>query len=355
MFSYQTSHRILFFFVLAFLFAAAPAWAQEEDLKPTYVTARLFVVRTQRNQEPLTNQLFRLRTAAQTDDEKWLSNMQKAYPAASGVALLRTQQLRLFMIPKPGILMVGDPMRPHLEFQFLIAQGLRDDDSINTTAIIDANFYGGPKAAHPVPMSMANNGFEIAPGMSYFFTTDGLRLKHDVYTVYFRDRSFAPILEQYDHYLVLSLTVDADKPSAWSFDATKSAELQSKASKKVEPVWSDEVKNNKFFGKVQVRVEIGADGKVANANIWESSLPEGNLQALAAARQWEFPTTELAGINSPASALLTFAIAPPPPPKAPEKAAPTDKTPATEKSQGQAKPAEKKTTATKPPVKRRNK
>lgn len=352
MFAFHAIRRLLFFLALALFITTA--YAQDEELKPTYVTARLFVARVPRNQVTLTDQLFRLRSATQADDEKWLSNLKKAYPNAIDFALLRTQQLRLFMTPKPGILMVGDPGQPHIEFQFLLAQGLRQDDSINTTAITEVNFYSGPKSAHPVPMAMANNGFEVDSGMTYLFTTDGLRIRHDLYTVYFRERSYAPILEQYDHYLIVSLSVEPDKHPAWTIDPAKAAEFQNKASKKVDAQWSDDVTKNRYFGKVQVRVEVGADGKVANANVWQSSMPEGNLQALAAARQWEFPASELTGINPPASALLTFAIAPPPPPKVPEKAAPPNTPTTTEKSQGPAKPTGKPTTATKPPVKRRN-
>lgn len=350
MFSFHTYSRLLGFLALALSLASPPVLAQDEALVPTYLTARLFVVRVPRGGTTLTDQLFRLRTAAQSDDEKWVSNLKKAYPEAVDAALLRTQQLRQFMIPKPGILMVGDPNYPHIEVQFLLAQGLRADDSINTTAITEVNFYSGPKASHPIPVSMANNGFEVNPGMTYFYTNDGLRLKEDVYTVYFRDRSWAPILQQSDHYLVLALSVDPDKHPAWAFDAAKSAELQQKATKKVAPQWSEDVTKNQFFGQVQVRIEIGADGKVKTANVWQSSIPEGNPQALAAARQWEFPASELAGINSPASALLTFAIAPPPPPKAPEVTPPPTAPPTGAKP---AKPAGAKTTAPKPPVKRR--
>lgn len=308
--------------------------AQEEERKPTFVTARFFVALVPHSASTkLTDQVFRLRTPV-ADDEKWLGNLKKAYPEGVYFALLRTQQLRLFMIPKPGVLMVGDPNYPHIEAQFLLAEGLRSDDTINTTAITEVNFYSGPKASHPIPLSMANNGFEVEPGMTYFYTMDGLKLKNDVYSVYFRDRSYSPVLEQFDHYLILSLTVETEKHPAWAFDAAKSVALQDKATKKVDPQWPDDVTKYQFFGQVQVRIEIGADGKVAKANVWHSTMPEGNLQALAAAKQWEFPKAELAGINSPASAILTFTIAPPAPPKAPE----------------QAKPA----TATKPPIKGRD-
>lgn len=349
MFSFHSYPRRLVSLTLLLFLSTSLALAQDDERKPTYVTARLFVAIVPRKQPNLTDQLFRLRTPAPADDEKWLSNFKKAYPEAIHFALLRTQQLRLFMIPKPGILVVGDPNYPHIEAQFLLAEGLRNDDTINTTAITEINFYGGPKSSHPVPLSMANNGFEVENKMTYFYTSDGLKLKPDVYAVYFRERSYAPILDQYDHYVILSLSVEPDKHPGLAFDAAKSSALQQKASKKVDPQWPDDITKNYLFGHVQVRVEIGADGKVAKATVWQSTMPEANLQALAAARQWEFPPSELAGINSPASALLTFTVAPPAPPKAPEQ-----KTPSEVKSQSEAKSADKPITVTKPPVKRRD-
>lgn len=334
---------LLLCLLLALFLPVGSAFAQEDDpLKPHYLTARVFVVLVPRDKDSLTDQVFRLRTAAQTDDEKWVSNIKKAYPEAVHCALLRTQQLRQLMIPKPGILMVGDPNQPHLEVQFLLAQGLRDDDSINMTAITDVNYYAGSKAVQPVPMSMSNHSFEANPEFTYFFTADGLKLKTDMYTVYFRERSYSSVLDQFNHFLVVALSVEPQRHPPLTFDATKSATLQSKAAKKVEPQWPDDVTKFGFFGRVVVKVEIDAEGKVTKANTWESTLPEGNLYAVAAAKQWEFPKSELAGINAPASALLTFIVAPP-------KAPPQQATP----KQAPATGAKSKPAVPKAPVKRR--
>jgi TonB family protein len=331
------SHRFLF--LCALLLLALPVWAQDDAQleQPVYLTARLFEVRVPRGRDPLTNQVFRLRTAALTDDEKWLSNLKKAYPDATDAALLRTGQFRLFRRPRPGLLIVGDAKLPHLEVHFLVAQGLRDDDTINTTALSEVNFYAGAKSQNPIPLSMASHGFEIEPGLTYFYTADGIKLKPETYTTYFREGNVAASDGSFDPYLVLALSSEETKHVPFTFDETKSATLQTKASRKAEPQWPEVVPKRSLFGKVQVRVELNAAGKVTTASIWASTLPEGNLAALEAARQWEFPSAELAGINAPASALLTFAIAPP---KAPEK-----------KSEAK-KPATTKPTAKKPPVKR---
>ena len=346
------THR--FFFVCAFVFCALPVWAQDDDQveQPVYLTARLFEVRVPRGREPLTNQVFRLRTAAQTDDEKWLSNLKKAYPDATDAALLRTGQFRLFRRPRPGVLVFGEPRLPHIEVHFLVAQGLRDDDTVNTTALSEVNFYSGAKSNYPVPLSMASHGFEVEPGQTYFYTGDGIKLKPETYITYFREGNTSANDGSFDPYLVLVISCEEAKHVPLTFDETKSVALQAKASKKAEPQWPEVIGKRGLFGKVQVRVELNAEGKVAQANVWSSTLPEGNRAALEAVRQWEFPSAELAGINAPASALLTFAVAPP---KAPEKK-PEAKNPAAQAgAAGTTKPASTKSTAKKPSVKRPNK
>ena len=353
--SFRLSHR--FFFLCVFLLFSSPLLAQDDGNleQPIYLTARLFEVRVPRKEAPLTNQVFRLRTAAQTDDEKWLSNIKKAYPVATDVALLRTAQFRLFMRPRPGILVIGDAKQAHIEAQFMVAQGLRDDDSINTVGLSEVNFYAGPRNTHPIPLSMASHGFEVEPGMTYFYTTDGIRLSHDWYTRFFRDGCASPSYESFAPYLVLAISSEAAKHVPLTFDETKSAALQSNATKKADPQWPEAVKKQGLFGKVQVRAEINAEGKVTNANVWSSTLPDGNQAALEAVRQWEFSPSELAGINAPASALLSFAIAPPPA-KKPEEKRPEQPTPgAVIKPAGPTTPATPKPTAKKPPVKRLNK
>lgn len=356
--SFHLFYRCFFVCTLCLL-SAFPGRAQdgekEEKLEePTYLTARLFEIRVPRKEAPLTNQVFRLRTAAQTDDEKWLSNIKKAYPTATDVALLRTAQFRLFMRPRPGVMMIGDARQAHIEVQFMTAQGLRDDDTINTTGLSEVNYYSGPRNTHPIPLSMASHGFEVEPGMTYFYTTDGLRLSHQWYTAFFRDGAVPAPAESFDPYLLVVISSEVAKHTPLTFDETKSLALQAKATNKAEVQWPEVVKKQGLFGKVQIRVQINAEGKVSQANVWSSTLPEGNLAALEAAQQWVFPSSELAGINAPASALLTFAIAPPPA-KKPDVKTSAQPSGAPGKPADTTKPAAAKPMAKKPPVKRSNK
>ncbi|HYE74294.1 MAG TPA: TonB family protein, partial [Blastocatellia bacterium] len=91
-----------------------------------------------------------------------------------------------------------------------------------------------------------------------------------------------------------------------TFDPVASAQLQDGATKKIEPQWPEELKKSGLSGKVQVRVQLNDKGKVTQANIFNSTLPEANLEVIAAARQWEFPTSALTGKSLPATATLTF-------------------------------------------------
>ena len=57
---------------------------------------------------------------------------------------------------------------------------------------------------------------------------------------------------------------------------------------------------------MRVRVEISAEGKVTSANIHASTFPEMNADALAAARQWEFPASLFAEDKNPVTGFLLF-------------------------------------------------
>lgn len=348
-------------FGFALWFCSFPVCAQDEIETPVYLTMRLFEVCVPKNQGTLSNQVFRMRTAAQTDDEKWMSNLKKSYPEASDVALLRVQEFRLFRRPKPGVINLGDIKASHIEAQVLVAQGLRDDDTVNTTALTEVNLYNGSRATHPIPMSLSSNGFEIEPGMTYFYTAEGMRLRPDLYTAHVRERSYSSSFDSYDHYLVLALSSENEKPTVATLDYAKSAELQTKASKNPGPQWPEVIKKQSLFGRVQVRVEVNAEGKVTSAQVWQSTMPEGNEAARTVALQWEFPASEMAGIKAPVGALLTFTIAPPKAPESkPEEKKPESKsatpTPGAEtKPAGQTKPAATAPTAKKPPVKRTKK
>ena len=316
---------LLIFSCLTFGFTSQ-ALAQGLDDPPTvvYLTTRLFLAT---GKGEISDQLFRLRTAAQTDDEKFTGNLKKAYPGYE-ISLLQTHYLRSFRTPKPAIITLGDPLQKHLELHFLTAYSVGDGTTPGTSLIIDVNQYAGNKASNPIPTSFGNQGFEAEAGMTYFFLKNEMKMNQDTYTNYLRGSNFALSFSASDRYLILAVAVEPDKPVGLTFDASKSADLQASATKKVEPAWVEDIQQKKITGKIQVRIEIEANGKVTKTNILGSTLPEGNMQALAAARQWEFPASALAEQKEPISALLIFSVAPPSPNR-----------PQTEPPQTTAKPA----------------
>jgi TonB family protein len=69
------------------------------------------------------------------------------------------------------------------------------------------------------------------------------------------------------------------------------------------PIYSNSLVQRRATGRITVRITIGADGKVTQASIAESQLPEMNASTLDAAKKWTF--TPAAG-RGPADARITF-------------------------------------------------
>jgi TonB family protein len=294
------------------LAAGAPplaAQTDEELFAPTFVTARVFQARAPKSRDlDISDQLFRLRTPGPNDDEKWVRQLQKAYPDFE-IALLQTQAFRVFKRPKPAVLHLGSPTARHLRVQIFAAFGEGDGTKLGTTLAASVEVMS-PTAARPT--SLAYQGTEVQAGMTYFFTHRSLNLDKPSYADFVRPGNNPQAFAADDIYLIVSLSIEPDQPPPPTFDQKASAPLQEGATKKVSPVWPEALRRAGLKGGVQVRVEVGADGKVAQAGILNSTLPEANFQALAAARQWAFPPSALAGKPTPASAVLTFDFAPAP-------------------------------------------
>jgi TonB family protein len=292
--------------------AVAPplaAQTEEEQFAPTYVTARIFQARAPRSRGlDISDQLFRLRTPGPNDDEKWARQLQKAYPDFE-VALLRTESLRVFKRPKPAVVHLGSPASQHVRVQIFAAFGEGDGTKLGTTLIASVESTS-PAAARPI--SLAYQGAEVEAGMTYFFTHRSLNLEKPYYASYVRPGNSPQAFADDDIYLVVALSVEPEQQSPLTFDQKASAPLQQGATKKVAPQWPEALRQSGLKGSVQVRVEVGADGKVTQAGVLNSTLPEANAAALAAARQWEFPASALVGRPTPASAVLTLDFTPPP-------------------------------------------
>ncbi|HYE73023.1 MAG TPA: hypothetical protein VEF04_06825, partial [Blastocatellia bacterium] len=165
------------------LCASIPVSAQteEDQFTPIYLTARIFQARAPKSgQFDISDQLFRLKN--QVSDEKWVSQLQKAYPNFE-ISLLQTQPLRIFKSPKPGIIYLGKRGGPHIEVQIFGAYGEGEGGKLGTT-VITAVEYHWPNAK--TPMSLAYQGTSADVGMTYFFTNPSLNLKKAQYAEYVR-------------------------------------------------------------------------------------------------------------------------------------------------------------------------
>jgi TonB family protein len=300
--------------LLACLLAAAlapplAAQTEEEQFAPTYITARIFQARAPQSRGlDISDQLFRLRTPGPNDDAQWVRQLQKAYPDFE-IALLRTEALRVFKRPKPAVVYLGSPAAQHIRVQIFAAFGEGDGTKLGTTLIASVETTS-PSALRPV--ALAYQGTEVQEGLTYFFTHRSLNLEKPYYASYVRPGNSPQAFADDDIYLIVALSVEPAPPPPLTFDQKASAPLQQGATKKASPDWPEALRRAGLKGSVQVRVELGADGKVIQAGVLNSSLPEANAAALAAAREWQFPASALAGKPSPASAVLTFDPAPPP-------------------------------------------
>ncbi len=281
--------------------------AQDDSEKlpdPDYVTVRVFEARVPTGKFDMTDQLFKLRTASQTSDEGWINNLRKAYPNVE-FYLLKTGHFRLFKSPKKGIIEIGNPNEAHSEIQVMTAHSIGDGTTPGTSLIVEVNDYGGAKAQTPMPAAAATHGIEAEQGMTYFFTNQAMKVELPVYTKYLHDDYTSPTLEKTDHFYVASISYEKSKHLGFMSNPKEDAALIASATRKADIQIAPELKG--IWGKVIVRAEVTAEGKLKSANIWSSTAPELNSAALAAARQYEFSPQKEALVNIP----IIFAIDPP--------------------------------------------
>lgn len=326
------------------------AFAQQADdqddggKKPIYLTVRVFQAKTSRAAKyDMTDQMFRLRTPGLTDYDKWVSSIGKAYPGLE-LSLIRTEELRVFMSPMAGKVILGPKKDRNLQFLVNVAQSPGDGETPGLSIIPFVEYHFGDETTDrkypPVPQFMPPP-IEYEAGMTYFFSHKSLSYKPESYVSFVRPGAPVSDFVNDEVFFVFVVTREpgnplkpgGDKPTARVFKNEQSDELQANATKKADPEWPVEIQKPGYDGRIQVRVEITPDGHVAHTNIWNSTLPEANRQAIAAALKWEFPATVFAETQLPVYTLLTFNYkAPAPKPAKPEPAkknpTPARKTPA---------------------------
>lgn len=319
--------RALFVFTVCAALAPAPAtFAQKKQdkesqdisqlrLRPIYVTTRIFQLKARRGgYEDLSGQVFKMKTSRLTEYEDWINAFRKTYPGLEA-ALLRTESNRVFRTSKPTVVPLSKRADSReLEILLYGAQSYGDGVTPGTSLIPEVSLRIGQSK----PVTYAIQPLEIESGTTYFFAALNLKMSSTDYVRFIRPNAPAEQFDGNDIYLIFAFSVDLDKTTqpARYFDERQSVELQNGAAKKIQPEISGALRDAGLGGFIRVRIEISTEGKVTGANIHNSNFPEMNAAVIAAARQWEFPTTLFAENKNPITGFLTFNFAATAPAKA---------------------------------------
>lgn len=264
---------------------------------------------------PLTSQTYKLSTANLTDEEKWVSGFAKVYPGFE-FALLQSSLQRVQRSAKPARFVFGKAGQRSLEVLQYGAFNEGDGKVPGSTIVVEVNLdFGKPEA-----LSLAIENIVVEDGKTYFFALPKLRFSPVEYVQFLRPGAPLKAFEGLDHYLIFAFSVQLN-PSASassSVDETRANELQTGATRKVQPEVPQALTKAGLGGSVRVHVEISRDGRVAHAYLLHSSFPEMNHVVLAAARQWEFSASQLGSGQGTLPSIIVFEF-PPPPTPAPAK------------------------------------
>jgi TonB family protein len=295
--------------------AQAPAETRDPKLRPIYLTTRIFQFRAPHgNAEELTDQIFKMRTSSLSDDEKWIRAFQRTYPGGE-IGLLRTENRRVFRTANQTIVNVARrPDGTSLEVRINAAQSPGDGERPGTSLVPEFGLrVGHNQGGKPITYSIQH--IEVESGMTYFYAVPDLKLTPDDYVRFFRLNTPAAAFNGDEICLVFAFSVDLDRTAepaagpARYFDERQSITLQERATRTVQPVVPAKLLAAGLGGLVRVRVEISPEGRVTRAGLHYSSFPEINGEALAAARQWEFPSTLFAENKSPITGFISFNLA----------------------------------------------
>lgn len=307
--------------LLGLTLLALPAFAQttpetaEISTQPIFVTVRIFQLKAKRGSyTELNEQVFQMRTANLNAHEAWLKQLQKTYPSFD-IALLRTEAKRVYRTSKPAIIALAQqPDGRYIELQVVGAQSYGDGVKPGTSIVPEISLrFGGSQDVNK-PLTFTIQPLEVSSGMTYFFSPSNLKLNPTDYVKFVRPNASAATFDGQDIFLLFAFSVEMDKAAtpARLLNDRESTKLQESATKKMQPDVPESLRQAGLNGAVRVQVEISPAGKVTNANVYNSTFPEINAAALAAARQWEFPTTLFAEDNRPLTAFLIFNFPPAP-------------------------------------------
>jgi hypothetical protein len=276
---------------------------------PIWVTSRIFQLTAPQGKYQLPNdQVFRVSTESHSDEAKWLASLKKIYPDFTP-SVLHTNVARVFRTSKSVNIRFGQMDFSSLEVVLNGAQSAGENGKPGTTLVTEINYNeGNVKEVKPITYSM--QALEVENGKTYFFASRTLKLNGERYTGFLRHHTPGKTFKTEDVFFVFAFSVYLDKrPTNVQYLSERtSAAMQNDATKKVQPTLPPALRQNGLTGKIIVNVEVAPDGKVAKAITYTSNYPEANEYVIAAARQWEFPTTLFAEKKLPINGLLTFDV-----------------------------------------------
>lgn len=293
----------------------APAPAEQVTdfaTRPIFLNVNLFQLEVDATSDPeLTDQIFKMKTASLQEHEKWIRTFGKTYPGHP-VSLLKLESRRVFRTSKPSLVSLTRQVDGRsMVLEINGAQSPGDGVTPGTSLVTILNLqFGNDQLVKPVTYSITP--MEVEHGMTYFYLVKQLRLSGLDYVRFLRPNEAAENFATKNYYLIIAISVDLDQtpiPPRY-FDERQSASLQEQAAKKVELTVPEPVAKSGLSGLIRVRVDVAPDGKVSRANIAYSTLPEANQEAIAAARQWEFPVTLFASDQNPITTFITFNVQP---------------------------------------------
>ena len=294
--------------------AEAPEPKEVTDFgsRPIFLNVNIFQLEADASSDQdLTDQVFRMKSAGLQDHDRWMKAFSKTYPGLK-VSVLKLETRKAFRTAKPTIVQISrqnDGRAMILELN--AAQSPGDGVTPGTSLVSILNLqFGNDQAIKPVTYSITP--LEVEHGMTYFYLIKQLRFEAPEYVKFLRPNETTEKFAGKCFYIVLAISVDLDKTytPARYYDERQSGKLQEEASRKTPPNLPEDLRKAGLSGMVRVRVEIGRDGKVTQANVTYSTVPEANDVAVAAARQWEFPESLFATDQNPITGFISFLIPP---------------------------------------------
>jgi len=296
---------------------SSPQSAEPESLtdfgnRPIFINLSVFQLEVDAGTDPdLTDQVFRMKTSSLQDYDKWMRTLGKTYPGHK-VSMLKQESRRVFRTAKPGLISISkqvDGRSIILEINGAQSPGDGVKPGTSIVALLNLQF-GTDQTVKPISYSITP--LEVDHGMTYFYLVKSLRMASADYARFLRPNEDAERFSTKNYYLIFGISVELDQTtiSPRYYDERQSARLQEDATKKVPLPLPDGVQKLGLSGLIRLKVDIGNDGKVSRANVAYSTLPEANQEAIAAVRQWEFPTSLFATDQNPITGFITFTVPP---------------------------------------------